>query len=48
MKAPHEHDEKARKASVFLDENRRKVSVAALSENVTGESVTCCRDLGMR
>jgi hypothetical protein len=33
------HDEKARKASVFQDESRRKASVAALTQNVTGESV---------
>jgi len=33
-------DEKARKASIFQDEARRKASVAALTQNVTGESVT--------
>ncbi len=33
------HDEKPRKASVFQDESRRKASVAALTQNVTGESV---------
>ncbi|KAH8751536.1 putative polyol transporter 5 [Hyaloscypha sp. PMI_1271] len=35
MKTPH--DEKARKGSVFLDESRRKASVAEMTQNVTGE-----------
>jgi hypothetical protein len=33
------YNEKARKVSVFQDESRRKASVAALTQNVTGESV---------
>jgi hypothetical protein len=44
MKTPH--DEKARKGSVFLDESRRKASVAEMTQNVTGESVACSTDLG--